>query len=29
MFNAVNEYRRENNIPELENGYYKLKNASV
>ena len=28
MFNAVNEYRRENNIPELENGYYKLKNAA-
>ena len=28
MFNAVNQYRRENNIPELENGYYKLKNAA-
>ena len=28
MFNAVNEYRRENNKKELESGYYKLKNAA-
>ena len=28
MFNAVNQYRRENNKKELESGYYKLKNAA-
>ena len=28
MFNAVNEYRRENNIPELKKGSDKLKTAA-
>lgn len=28
MFNAVNQYRRDNNISELGPGYYKLKNAA-